>query len=155
MTRTIALEPIRRRERKAFLAMFAPYHHELDAYDDAPADSMPIERYATYLDDPREHDACWIVDAADGTRAGFVVLRFVSNWPDATRLIAEIAELYVIPPARRTGVATATVTAIVERARAGGAQVIEAGILARNAPAREFWARLGFTVRSVRTAREL
>ena len=155
MTRAIVLEPIRRREREAFLAMFAPYHDELDAYDDAPADGTPIERYAAYLNDPHEHDACWIIDAVDGDRAGFVVLRYVPDWPDVARLIAEVAELYVLPAARRRGVAAAAVEAASERARAGGAQVIEAGILARNGPAWRFWERMGFTTRSVRTAREL
>lgn len=155
MTHTITLQPIQRHERDAFLAMFAAYHQELDVYDDAPADGVPIERYAAYLDDPQEHDACWIIDAADGARAGFIVLRFVPDWPDETRLIAEIAELYVLTAARRTGVASAAVTGAIARARAGGARVIEAGVLARNAPARAFWERLGFTTRSVRTAREL
>ena len=152
-TPRVVLVPVREREYDDFFAMFETYHHELDAYDpDAANEPWSIEEYRTaVLDDLEGREQLWI--RADGERAGFVVVRTLPDWPREDRDIAEIAEFYVVPDARRRRVGSAAVTALLAEHRRRGTYFIEASILRDNDAAHGFWAALGFETRSTVTRR--
>ena len=150
---TVELRPITREQREAFLAMLADYLAELDAYE-LPWDlAPPAEAYrSAFEDDLDDHRLDWIL--AGGERAGFLVSRVTLDWPEDDREIAIIGECYVLPAYRRRGVGRAAVEQWLAEQRRRGVQLVEASVLAPNAPARAFWERLGFELRSVQTVRK-
>jgi GNAT superfamily N-acetyltransferase len=81
------------------------------------------------------------------------VVRVFPDFPDDSRDVASIAEFTVLPAYRRRGVGRAAIEALLVAHRERGAFEVEAGILDGNAPAKAFWAALGFDVRSIVTAR--
>ncbi|MQA00003.1 MAG: GNAT family N-acetyltransferase [Dehalococcoidia bacterium] len=147
----VTLRPVPESEYDAFFAHFPAYHAELDAYDPR-REPYDIQRgIEAILDDMDGRELLWI--EADGRRSGFVMVRLDSDWPDIERTIASIAEFYVFPDARRSGIGTAAVEALLAQHRARGTYLVEASILRDNGPAKEFWARLGFEVHLFQTAR--
>jgi ribosomal protein S18 acetylase RimI-like enzyme len=135
-----------------FLAAFDDYRHELAAYSASP-DTLPIERYGDALRaDPEDQELMWI--EVDGERAGFLLVRLFEDWPDTTQAVLDIAECYIAPAFRRRGAGKAAIAALLNRERARGTALIEASVLSRNESALAFWEALGFTTRSIRTARE-
>lgn len=152
MTPAVRLVPVPTEEHDAFFAMLATYHAELDQYD-AHADDWDAEVHRrAILDDMEGREISWV--EAYGQRAGFLMVRVLTDWPDESRDIASIAEFYIAPPFRRRGVGRAAIEALLADHRARGTFEVEAGILVRNDPARQFWASLGFDERSVVTARK-
>lgn len=155
MDRTpVALVPVAKREYDDFFAMFEHYHRELDRYDtDAwDGDALRFDRYRrAMLDDMHGRELLWIVEG--GERAGFAVVRTLPDWPDETRMVASIAEFYVVPDQRRRGIGRAAVEELLAEHRRRGTALVEADILRDNEPAKAFWASLGFEVQSIATAR--
>lgn len=149
-TPAVSLRPVQPPQFDQFLAMFDNYRRELERYDPDGPDRVPLSRYGEALRDD-EHDIRWIEEG--GQRAGFLVLRMLDDWPGESREIAEIAEFYVLPERRRSGLGAAAVAALLADLRARGITLVEASILEANGPARTFWAAQGFTARSIRTAR--
>lgn len=150
----VVLVDVRTDEYDDFFAMYRPYVLELDPYDPAgPAPPGYLEQYRrAVLDDMEGRELQWIV--ADEERAGFIVVRTLLDWPDETRSIASIAEFYVLPRFRRSGVGTAAVEALLAEHRRRGTDEVEADILRDNEPARAFWARMGFEVQLLQTSRK-
>ncbi|HJM88689.1 MAG TPA: GNAT family N-acetyltransferase [Dehalococcoidia bacterium] len=147
-----ALVAIAESEYEGFFTMAGPYHEELEPYvtDDVPWDA---DRWRTaVLNDMEGRELLWIV--ADGTRAGFAVIRTIADWPNEERKIASIAEFYVLPGQRRRGIGHAAVEALLAEHRRRGTALVEAAILAPNEPARAFWAGLGFEVEFLQTSRK-
>ena len=134
-----------------FFKMAGPYHDELEPYvtDDVPWDA---DRWrSAVLGDMEDRELIWIV--ADGTRAGFAVIRTTADWPNEERRIASIAEFYVLPEQRRRGIGRAAIEALLAEHRRRDTALVEATILPLNEPARAFWAGLGFEVEFVQTSR--
>lgn len=149
----VRLVPVRPEEYDAFFAMFAEYHHELDAFDPHAHDvpwSLQQHREAV-LDDMEGRELLWL--ESQGQRAGFLMVRVFPDFPDESRGVASIAEFYVLTEFRRAGVGSAAIRALLDDHRRRGTFEVEAGILEQNGPARAFWAHLGFEVRSIITAR--
>ncbi|MEX2446547.1 MAG: GNAT family N-acetyltransferase [Dehalococcoidia bacterium] len=149
----VTLEPVAPADYDAFFATMRAYHAELDAYDPASAERpFDIERYRrAVLDDMEGRELLWI--AEDGERAGFVMTHTLPDWPDDSRTVATVSELYVAPEHRWRGLGRAAVEELLAQHRRRGTDEVEAGILRDNAPARAFWERMGFEVRSYLTAR--
>lgn len=153
----VRLRPIERSEHDAFFEAYAVYYAELEPFsrDPWPAETNSLEAYrSAVLEDlgpDSGRELLWI--EADGERAGFIVTRTLPDWPDDSTTVAEIAEFYVVPAFRRRGVGAAAVEAILADHRARGTRLVEAAILEGNAPAKDFWRRMGFEVQSVVTAR--
>lgn len=149
----VTLVPVTPPEYDDFFAMFADYHHELDAFDrhaeDNPWDPEGYRR--AVMDDMDGREISWVL--ARGERAGFLVVRVFPDFPDGSRDVASIAEFYVLPAYRRRGVGRAAIEALLADHRERGTFEVEAGILDGNAPAKAFWGALGFDVRSIVTAR--
>ena len=150
---SVTIAPVEARDPDAFFAMLRAYMVELDRYDPAATDApFDVDRYRDAMRrDADGREFLWILE--DDARAGLAIVRTLPDFPDATRTVATIAEFYVLPGARRRGVGTAAVEALLAEHRRRGTDEVEAGILAGNAPALAFWARLGFVTRSVHTSR--
>ena len=148
----IELRAVEASERDAFFALLGDYLAELDAYELPWDPAPPAEAYRRALDDdPGGQRLDWIL--AGGERAGFLVSRVVPDWPEEERDVAEVMECYVVPAQRRRGVGHAAVEAWLAEQRDRGVQLVEASVLAPNAPARAFWEELGFELRAVQTVR--
>lgn len=150
---TVTLDPVPPDDHDPFFAMFDTYHRELDAFDPHAAEGGwdPVRGRAAILEDMDDRELFWILDGPE--RAGFIMTRTLPDWPDESREVCSIAEFYVVPSVRRRGVGRAAVVALLVEHRRRGTFEVEAGILPDNAPARAFWASLGFEVRSIVTAR--
>ena len=147
------LVPVEDRELDDFVAFFDDYRRELDVYHSSAPDVLPIQRYRDALHrDPGGQELLWI--EVDGVRAGFLFLRAFEDWPDATRIVVDIAECYVVPQLRRRGVGQAAIEALLARERARETSLVEASVLRGNEAALAFWQSLGFTPHSIRTARQ-
>ena len=81
---------------------------------------------------------------ADGTLAGYLIAWFVLDE-------GEIANLAVVPAARRRGIARALLDAIVAEARGSGIARVFLEVRESNAAARALYASLGFTPIARRT----
>jgi ribosomal-protein-alanine N-acetyltransferase len=79
-----------------------------------------------------------VAEGDDGAVIGFVLAR------RAGRRLGRITDVYVVPDARRNGVATALVHEAVERLRVLGLDTVRLEVVASNAPARAIYARWGF-----------
>jgi ribosomal protein S18 acetylase RimI-like enzyme len=150
----VTLVEVRESEYDDFFAMYEPYVRELDPYDPAgPAPAGYLDQYRrAVLDDMEGRELLWIL--AGGARAGLIVVRTQSDWPDESRAVASIAEFYVLPEFRRARTGTAAVKELLAEHRRRGTDEIEADILRDNEPARGFWASLGFEVQMYQTSRK-
>jgi ribosomal-protein-alanine N-acetyltransferase len=84
-----------------------------------------------------------LVAESDGEVGGFALARLKGPRN------AYLADLYVVPSARRAGVARALMTAAVARLRERGAEAMTLNVSASNAGARAFYDRLGFELDSL------
>ena len=149
----VSLVPIAEAEYDDFFALFAEYYSEMARYEDDPETVEEHLRYyrPAMLADMEGRELYWI--AVDGDQGGFIVVRYLPDWPREERMIASIAEFYVLPDYRRGGVGTAAVEALLAEHRDRGTYLVEADILVRNAPAKAFWAGLGFETQFLQTGR--
>jgi len=154
VTPSIALVPITEAEHATLRGMMRDYFAELAAYEDEPDDpDEHIERtWPEMLADMVGRELQWIV--ASDQRAGFLIVRYLPDWPHTERMIASIAEFYVAPEFRRSGVGSAAVETLLAEHRERGTYLVEADILVRNEPAQAFWQRLGFEVQFLQTGRK-
>ena len=154
MSAPVSLAPVSVGEQAALLEMVRSYFRELSSYE--PGGEDP-DRYfelvwPEMLDDATGREVRWITSA--GRRAGFLVVRVLADWPDTERTIASIAEFYIAPSFRRSGVGTAAVKLLLAEHRRRGTDEMEADILVGNQPAQRFWQGLGFTVQFLQTGRK-
>ena len=155
----VTLAPVARGEYDAFFATVREYLREMNTYDPHAADDpFDVDRYEAAVraeiaaqEASEERELLWILDGRE--RAGFAIVRTLPDWPDDSRMVASIAEFYVAPAFRRRGVGRAAVEALLAEHRRRGTYEVEAGILRENHPARAFWQRMGFELRSYQTAR--
>lgn len=149
----VRLVPVGEDQYDEFFAMMRPYMRELDAFDPLgpESDADFAQRRRRTLDDMDDRELLWIV--ADDERAGLMQVRTDERWLDPTQEVAQISEFYVLPAFRRRGVGSAAVEALLEEHRGRGTVEVQADILRDNAPARAFWARLGFETMMYLTAR--
>src|SRR5690606_25466694 len=123
----VTLRPVPESEYDEYFGHFPAYHAELDPFDPR-GEHYDVQRgVEAVLDDMDGRELLWI--EADGRRAGFVMVRLDSDWPESERTIASIAEFYVFPGFRRSGVGTAAVEALLAEHRARGTYLVEAAIL--------------------------
>jgi ribosomal protein S18 acetylase RimI-like enzyme len=151
---TVALVTIDPDEYEDFFDMFADYHDEMSDYDDDPEDTDAFLDYyrPAMLADLDGRELYWI--EADGETAGFIVVRYLPDWPHEERMIASIAEFYVDPDFRRGGVGTEAVEILLAEHRDRGTHLVEADILRTNEPAKAFWYGLGFELQFHQTGRK-
>ena len=113
---------------RAFLAEVPePEHIEVDA-DEELAEIAEIVREETAV----------IAEGDDGAVLGYALGR-----PHTGR-VARLSDIYVVPEARRRGVAEALASEIVEACRAAGAEYLQLEVVPSNAGARAMYARWGF-----------
>lgn len=148
----VSLTPVAEAEYEEFFAMLEVYDRELQAYETVRPDNE-VE-FATYrqaiLDDMEGRELLWIVEGDD--RAGFAMTRTSTDWPDGDPIMS-IAEFYVVPHRRRSGVGRAAVEELLADHRRRGTFLVQASIMRENKAARDFWARLGFEVQFLQTSR--
>ena len=149
----VALVSVAAHDYDAYFALMREYMRELDAYDPSGAESDAdfARRRERTLDDMDDRELLWII--ADGERAGLLMVRSDPRWVNPDETVASISEFYVLPVFRRRGVGTAAVEALLAEHRGRGTAEMQADILRDNAPARAFWARMGFEVQTVLTTR--
>ena len=104
-----------------------PEHVEVDV-DEELAEIAQIVREETAL----------VAEGDDGTVLGYALGR-----PHTGR-VARLSDIYVVPEARRRGVAEALAREIVETYRAAGAEYLQLEVVPSNAGARAMYARWGF-----------
>lgn len=68
--------------------------------------------------------------------------------------ISSIAEFYIEPTYRRSGIGTAAISLLLDDHRERGTALVEADILVNNEPATKFWKNLGFQVQYLQTGRK-
>ena len=124
------------------------------ALHDAKPDDSPLLRrlLADYLfefdgrREPYPHfDAYWreperlpFFIEADGEVVGFCLIRVQADgW--------SVAEFSITPAERRSGIGRAAMNAVAERARAAGADYLEAKVHPNNREALPFWLAVGFS----------
>jgi len=113
---------------RAFLAEIPePEHVEVDA-DEELAEIAQIVRGETAV----------IAEDDDGAVLGYALGR-----PHTGR-VARLSDIYVVPEARRRGVAEALAREVVEAYRAAGAEYLQLEVVPSNAGARAMYARWGF-----------
>ncbi|MDA0351900.1 MAG: GNAT family N-acetyltransferase [Chloroflexi bacterium] len=151
---SVALVTIPEEEFDDFFELFADYHDEMSEYDDDPEDTDAyLERYRpAMLADLSGRELYWI--EVDGETAGFVVARYLPDWPHEERMVASIAEFYVDPDFRRANVGTEAVEILLAEHRDRGTYLVEADILRANEPAKAFWYGLGFELQFHQTGRK-
>lgn len=107
------------------------------------------ERFAEYLSDP----ARIVLEAVvDDDIVGYAML--VTGGPASAagpQPLVELSKMYVLPGLHGTGVSTALMNAVLERARAEGYQGVWLGVNQENVRARRFYAKHGFTEIGTRT----
>jgi ribosomal-protein-alanine N-acetyltransferase len=108
--------------------------------DDVPALSALAAECGLHVDFPTElaRSYAWLRVA----RAGDVVHGFLLAWRAADEL--HLTDLGVTASARRQGLATQLVRALIQDGRSSGARVILLEVRASNAPALGLYGRLGF-----------
>ena len=151
---SVALVSIDEDDYDEFFEMFEDYHEEMSDFDDDPENVeafMRLYRPAT-LTDMEGRELYWI--ESDGETAGFIVTRYLPDWPHEERMIAAIAEFYVEPDFRRANVGTEAVEILLAEHRKRGTYLVEADIMRANEAAKAFWYGLGFEVQFHQTGRK-
>jgi len=106
------------------------------------------------FDDADENDGAVLVAEREGAIVGFAA-GAIRTREDAEALSVvdfrdgEIAELYVIPDARSSGVATALIEAFERRFADAGCTAVRIEVFAPNAVARRLYAGLGYAERDL------
>ncbi len=151
---SVALVPIAADEFDDFFEVFGDYHEEMSEFEDEPeaVESFMSHYRPAMLADMEGRELYWI--EADGETAGFIVTRYLPDWPHEERMIASIAEFYVDPDFRRAGVGSEAVELLLAEHRDRGTHLVEADILRANEPAKAFWYGLGFELQFHQTGRK-
>lgn len=119
-------------------------------------ENLSRPRFRDYLVDP---DRVVFVARADGSITGYAMLiRGVPDDPDVQRAVGprpavEVSKIYVLPEHHGAGVATALMTASVQKAADLGAAAVWLGVNEQNQRAQRFYARHGFVVTGTKTFR--
>lgn len=109
-------------------------------------------RYAAWLADPE--CLVWIAEAADGRAPVGYALVLAPDLPIPTAAgDCEIKRFYVLGRLHGQGLGWRLMKAVVDGARAAGAQRLLLGVFSSNAPAIAFYARQGFSQAGVRKFR--
>jgi GNAT superfamily N-acetyltransferase len=140
-------------DREACLALYRALQEEQHALD--PHFAPSTDAAARWRNDfgpwlRSASDAVWVADA-EGAVVGLATAHLF--WPppvQAQRLLAHVDEVIVDVAWRGRGVGRRLVEAAAAWARAGGAQSLEAGVLAANADALAFWRAAGARPHAVR-----
>lgn len=112
-------------------------------------ENLSQSRFADYLVDP---DRVVLVARSEHSITGYAMLiRAVPDDPDVQRAVevrpaVEVSKIYVLPEQHGSGVATALMTAAVQKAEDMGAAVIWLGVNQQNLRAQRFYAKHGFAV---------
>jgi [ribosomal protein S18]-alanine N-acetyltransferase len=117
---------------RAHIDELMPYEQELFG-----SEAWPASGYREELADRRHR---WYVAAlgADGALVGWAGIRVIAT-------DAEVLTIGVIPSARRRGVASSLLAALLDEARRRGARQVLLEVRVDNAPARRLYLREGFT----------
>lgn len=113
------------------------------------AANLSAERFAQYLADPTAE--VLVVDDGDGP-VGYTLTFAAEPYDPAiaalvrARPTVELSKCYADPAAHGTGVSARLMTAVLDRARDGGAASVWLGVNGRNARAQRFYAKHGFEV---------
>jgi GNAT superfamily N-acetyltransferase len=141
-------------DRAALGALVLALHETVRPMDPdlAPGEEI-LEAYLAHLIARQaETRGAIFVAEADGALVGYAVVygSVLPAEPDERPLPgAYLADLYVAPSQRGSGLGEALVARVESHARAVGAAKLELSVLAPNADARRFYARLGFAERTV------
>lgn len=117
---------------------------------------LSSERFGEYLSDPAHSvlkatagdDIVGYAMLVDAEPADPSIARAVTVRP-----VAEVSKMYVLPGRHGTGVSTALMHAVAERARTAGAAGLWLGVNQRNERAKRFYAKHGFVRVGTRTFR--
>lgn len=118
--------------------------------------NLSQSRFRDYLVDP---DRAVFVARADNAIAGYAMLiRGVPDDSDVQRAVearpaVEVSKIYVLPDHHGAGVATALMTAAVQKAIDLGAAAVWLGVNQLNQRAQRFYAKHGFVVSGTKTFR--
>ena len=125
---SVALREAGLDDRELLRQLLAGYLFEFDGRTE------PYPSFDAYWEDPQRLP---LLIEADGEVAGFCLIRILDGgW--------SIAEFSVVPEQRRAGVGRAAVDAVAGRARAAGAEHLEAKVHLDNRQALPFWLAVGF-----------
>ena len=146
MREPFPVRPARPEDRAACVRLWEALQVEQTALD--PSHQLAPDAATRWANDFRE----WVrspVDAVLVAERGGTVVGLITAHPHrpaplyADRLLVWLDDLYVVPGARGAGVASALLDAAEAFAGELGAEGVEAGIRAANAPMRALWARRG------------
>ncbi|MEV0946455.1 GNAT family N-acetyltransferase [Rhodococcus sp. NPDC049939] len=117
-------------------------------------DVLSAERFSEYLTDPNR---TVLKVTHDGSIVGYAMLiAGEPSDPELGKMVSlrptqEISKLYVLPGSHGTGVASAMMDAIVERAAAAGCAGLWLGVNQQNIRAQKFYEKHGFVKVGTRT----
>ncbi|MBM3462271.1 MAG: GNAT family N-acetyltransferase [Armatimonadetes bacterium] len=133
--------------------MVGDLHETVRGFDASlPSAEQILDAYFAYLwSRCEETRGGFYLAEADGAPAGYLCLfaRVVPSEPDQVEPHAFVSDLYVAPEFHRRGIGDALIRVAEEAARAQGVARLELSVLARNAPALQFYRKLGFAERAV------
>ena len=152
--RQIKLTPITDAEYDILHEMMHRYFLEINSYESHPEDiDIYFDLYWPALfEDIEYRELLWIT--YNNKNVGFTVIRILPDWPDSKKTIASIAEFYIEPTSRRSGIGTTAISLLLDDHRERGTALVEAYILVNNEPATKFWKNLGFQVQYLQTGRK-
>jgi ribosomal protein S18 acetylase RimI-like enzyme len=104
----------------------------------APWEDVEAEVELSEIAEIVEGEIALVAEGEDGSLAGYALARSVGS------RLGRLTDLYVVPEARRGGVATALVRETVSRLRERGHEFVRLEVVASNADARVVYARWGF-----------
>tara|TARA_B100000029_G_scaffold440962_1_gene458446 strand:+ start:21688 stop:22152 length:465 start_codon:yes stop_codon:yes gene_type:complete len=150
----VKLIPIKDNEYDVLFEMMHQYFLEINSFESNPVDiNVYFDLYWPALfEDIEYRELLWIIH--NKKKVGFTVIRILPDWPDDTKTIASIAEFYVQPDSRRSGIGTTAINLLLSDHRHRKTSLIEADILVNNQPAIKFWQSLGFEVQYLQTGRK-
>jgi len=134
--------------------MMHRYFLEINSYESNPenVDIYFALYWPALFEDIEDRELLWIT--YNNKILGFIVMRILPDWPNDKQTIASIAEFYIEPTSRRSGIGTAAINLLLDDHRQRGTALIEADILVNNQPAEKFWQNLGFEVQYLQTGRK-
>lgn len=117
-----------------------------DAFGRTAAEEAELPRIGIEDALDRPGPATFALGAFDGQGAMIGMAAAFQGRATKTDHLAEINAFYVLPAARRRGIATALMTAMLDRLRAAGIHAAKLSVVADPPHARRFYERLGFAV---------
>ena len=153
---TVKIQPVSVSDTDIFFGHYEAYAHELSVFGQT-ATQHELELYRTAVLEevqyPPERELFWV--EADAVRAGFVITRCFSDWPDESILKGSISEFCIFNDFRRIGLGSAAVDELLKLFADREVTEVEADILNGNRPAIEFWQKMGFATRFLGTSRPI